>query len=97
ASLERTDAEYLNVDLSQWGVPKGQIQIAGVQYRDTMQHYIRSSDQLYRLAYYQTLFDDKLEVNAGYMAGASAFVGSFLAGQLYNPFGPSASIPAELG
>jgi porin len=96
-SLERTDAEYMNVDLSRWGVPNGQLQIAGVQYHDTMQHYIRNANELYRLVYYQTLLDGKLEVNAGYMAGASAFVGAFLAGQLYNPFGPSASIPVELG
>jgi porin len=96
-SVVHTDVAYLQYDLSQWGVPNGQLQVAGLGAQSTWQQYAPNTVSLYRLAYYQTFLDKALEVNAGYMSASTSFVGNFVAGQIQNPFGPSASIPVEVG
>jgi porin len=91
------DIAFLQYDLSRWHIPDGQLQIAGLDSQATWKSYLPTMGSLYRLAYYQTFFDRSLEFNAGYMSGATSFVGNFVGGQIQNPFGPSASIPVEVG
>ena len=88
------DMQY---DLSRLGLSNAQLQLAGEFSNSTWQPYVPDSLSLYRLAYYQSFLDKTIEVNAGYMSAATAFVGNFIAGQIQNPFGPSASIPVEAG
>ena len=96
-SAQHTDALYLNYDLTQWGIPNGQIQAGAAFSQSTWQQYSPNFVSLYRLAYYQTFLDKTIEFNAGYMSAATAFVANYIAGQIQNPFGPSASIPVEAG
>lgn len=96
-SIENVSAAFLNYDLSQYGIPSGQLQFAGNILHSSWQPYFPSANSIQRLAYYQTLFDGKLEINAGYLSNTTTFVGIYIGGQLQNTFGPSASIPTELG
>lgn len=88
---------WLTYDLSQYGIPDGQIAVAAIITTSTWQAYFPSTAAIGRLSYYQTLFNKKLEVNFGYMSNSSTFVGTYVGGNLQSPFGPSASIPVELG
>ena len=97
ASAANIVLQFLNYDVSQFGIPDGQVQLAAVYNKSTWQPYLPNSFSLYRLAYYQTFFQKKVEIDVGYMGNAPTFVGTYVGGQLANPFGPSASIPVELG
>ncbi|VTZ21288.1 Porin [Methylocella tundrae] len=88
---------FLTVDLSRYGIPDGQIGIAGVQTASTMNNFTPRQFGLGGLQYYQTLFDKKVEVLVGYLQGSQSFVGTYIGGNVASPFGPSASIPFELG
>lgn len=96
-SVVSISVPYLTYDLSQFGVPNGQLQFAGIFINSSWAPYYVTENALYRLAYYQTFFDNKVEVNVGLMSNVTTFVGVYVGGQLTSPFGPGASIPAELG
>jgi porin len=88
---------YVTYDLGKFGFPNGQLQIAGSIIRSTWDPYYPDSAAVYRLAYYQTFLNNKFEMNIGYIVNGLTFVGTYVGGQLQSPFGPSASIPTELG
>lgn len=88
---------YVTVDMGHYGIPGGQFQISGQFDRSSWQPFIPSSFALNGLSYYQSLFDSKLELIVGYVVNNTSFVGTALGSNLASPFGPSASIPAELG
>lgn len=97
ASTEVNAAPYLVYDLSQWGVSDGQLQLSGAFQASTWQPFGVSTVAVNRAAIYQTFFDRKLEVVAGYTGTTAAFVGSTIGGNIASPFGPSSSIPVEVG
>ena len=89
---------YLTIDLSRYGIPKGQIVIAGAIATSTFPDAVPREAVLFDLTYYQTLFSDRVAVKVGYIANETEFVGIYTASQLVGSiFGPSASIPFELG
>lgn len=96
-SFISTSLAFLTYDLSQSGVPDGQIILTGVKSASTDQAFIPIALQFNGLAWYQTMFNREIEVKFGYVANVTDFVGTFVGSNFANTFGPSASIPAELG
>ncbi len=88
---------YLTVDAEHYGVPGGQLQLSWQFTFSSWQFFIPDTASLNRLAYYQSLFDKKIELLVGYMTNDTVFVGAFLGSNLASPFGPASSIPVELG
>ncbi|MDE0853531.1 MAG: carbohydrate porin [Nevskia sp.] len=88
---------FLVYDLGQYGIPDGQFQLGGNITNSTLQSYAPNQYALYRFAYYQSAFNHLFEFSVGYMSNALTFVGVYVGGQLQNPFGPSSTIPIELG
>jgi porin len=88
---------YLTYDLSRWGVPDGQFQVAGNIIASSDQSYQARGFQFTALAWYQTFLDKKIELRIGYYAQDVDLVGIFVGGNFANTFGVSASIPAEMG
>jgi hypothetical protein len=87
----------LTYDMSQWGVPDGQI-AAGVHYAfSTDEQFSPTALRAQSLSWYQTLFDGKVEVKAGYFPSLPEFAGTFVGGVVTSPFGPAASVPVVLG
>ncbi|MFG1229953.1 carbohydrate porin [Xanthobacter wiegelii] len=88
---------YLTYDTSRWGVPDGQILVAGVGSISSWEPYTANYLGLGGLSWYQTLFDKKLEIKIGYVSNAVEWIGAFIGGNLASPLGVSASIPYEMG
>jgi porin len=88
----------LTYDLSRYGIPDGQIVLGGVYNFDTWPPAGPNALNLATLSYYQTILNGRVELKFGYLANAVEFWGPFLAGNLATSiFGPSATIPVELG
>ncbi|WP_261540342.1 carbohydrate porin, partial [Burkholderia multivorans] len=89
---------YLTYDTSRWGVPDGQIVLGATKVNSSYQDYFPTTDLgLMGLSWYQTLLDKKLELKVGYTTNNQEFVGTYVGGSFANPFGPTASIPVQLG
>src|SRR6516165_2329926 len=88
---------YLTYDLSRWGVPDGQLQLAGNVMFSSNQAYQARGFQFSAVSWYQTLFDKKLELQIGYFSADPEFVGLFVGGNFSNTFGVAAAIPIEMG
>lgn len=88
---------FLTFDLGSLGLRGGQIAVAGGFYTSTDREYLVNAANVYRLSYYQSVIADRLELSLGLMGNGTSFVGTFVGGQIQNPFGPNASIPTELG
>jgi porin len=88
----------LTYDLSRYGIPDGQIVVGGVYNFDTWAPAGPNALSLATFSYYQTFLNKQIELKFGYLANAVEFWGPFLAGNLATGiFGPSATIPVELG
>jgi porin len=83
---------FLTYDLGQYGIPDGQLVFGGAAGNSTNIGYLPNVLQIDRLAYYQTLFDKKLEINFGIIGLGTDFLGSQVGANLANPFGPTGSI-----
>jgi porin len=92
-----TSVFWLTVDMGHYGIPGGQLQFSGVVTKSSWQPYLADVFSLNRLAYYQSLFDSKVEVQVGYLSMGQAFLGSYVGGNIANPLGQSASIQFETG
>jgi porin len=93
-----TDTQtYLTYDLSRWGVPDGQLQIAGGILATTDINYAPNTFNIVRLAWYQTLFNKQVEINVGWNTNQSDFIGAYINGNIANPFGNSSGIPFITG
>jgi porin len=88
---------WLTYDMSRWGVPDGQLMAAGQYSHGNDVGFIPNVLQLYQLAWYQTLLDKKLEIKFGYVTNTTEFIGTFVGSNFANTFGPSGSIPIQLG
>jgi porin len=88
----------LTYDLSRYGIPDGQMVVGGIFVYDTWEPAGPNALSLATLSYYQTFLNKQVELKLGYLNNFVEFWGPFLAGSLSSSiFGPSASIPVELG
>ncbi|WP_081074236.1 carbohydrate porin [Burkholderia diffusa] len=89
---------YLTYDTSRWGIPDGQIVLGATKVNSSYQDYFPTTDLgLMGLSWYQTLFNKRLELKVGYTTNNQEFVGTYVGGSFANPFGPTASVPVQLG
>jgi porin len=96
-SIWNTGTTYLTYDLSRWGIPDGQFQIAASASLTGDQAFQPVTYSFSTVAWYQTLFNKQLEIKAGINFNSQEFIGSAVGGNFANPFGGAASIPVELG
>ena len=87
----------LTYDLGRFGIPDGQLQLAGVNAYATWQSFIPDASAVSVLAYYQTLFDRRFEVKFGILPNQGEFVGQSVGGAFATTQGPSGSIISQLG
>jgi porin len=87
----------LTYDLSRFGVPDGQIQLGGNFNYATYQGFNPNCLTFHFLAYYQTLFDRKLEIKFGLVGNQNEFVGQNIGGGFASTGGPANSIITLLG
>lgn len=85
-------------DISRYGIPDGQL-VAGVTYTTTSWNPAGPrTTGLSGLTYYQTLFNKKVEFNAGYEVNSLQYLDTFVGGSLAGGiFGPNGTIPVEAG
>jgi porin len=87
----------LTYDLSRFGVPDGQLQYSGFNTFATWEGFIPDTLTTNFLAYYQTLFDRRLEMKFGLLANQNEFVGQTVGANFVTTGGPANSIPTLLG
>jgi porin len=87
----------LAYDLSRFGVPDGQLQLAGNFNYATYEAFNPNTATFHFLAYYQTLFDRQLEIKFGLVANQNEFVGQNIGGGFASTGGPANSIITLLG
>ena len=88
---------YLTYDLGRHGVPDGQLQFSGVNNVATWQSFTPDATAMNVAAYYQTLFDRRLEVKFGLLPNQGEFVGQSVGGSFASTTGPSGTIISQLG
>ena len=96
-SFNNFSVAVLTYDLSRFGVPDGQLQYSGITTYSTWQGFIPDTLTNNFLAYYQTLFDRKLEIKFGLLANQNEFVGQTVGGNFVTTGGPASSIITLLG
>ena len=87
----------LTYDLSRFGAPDGQLQLAGNFNYATYEGFNPNTVALHFLAYYQTLFDRRFEIKFGLVANQNEFVGQNIGGGFASTGGPANSIITLLG
>jgi porin len=87
----------LTYDLSRWGVPDGQIIVGGATAQGTDIAYLVNALTFTELAYYQTAFNKKLEIQVGYLNLGYQFQGVQVGGNIANVLGYASGIQQELG
>ncbi|XAH22382.1 carbohydrate porin [Xylophilus sp. GW821-FHT01B05] len=88
---------FLTYDMSQYGVPDGQIAVATNFGVSSDQQYSANTARINGISWFQTIFDKKVELKAGYFPTMPEFAGTTVGGLVVNPFGPSASMPVIFG
>jgi porin len=96
-SFGNTGGTYLTYDMSQYGIPNGQIVAAAGYTYSTWDPYSPNTLRLQQLSYYQTLLDKRLELKIGYNENSKDFIGASVGGTYSSALGASASIPVEVG
>ena len=87
----------LTYDLSRFGASDGQLQLASNFNYATYQGFNPNTATFHFLAYYQTLFDRRLEIKFGLVANQNEFVGQNIGGGFASTGGPANSIITLLG
>ncbi len=89
---------YVLYDLNRYGIPDGQIQFDVSSFSTNWNPAGPNGLYLGLAAYYQTLFNKKVEIKVGLLQNSTEFLGSQVGGSLSSGvFGPSASLPNENG
>ncbi|MEY9495878.1 porin [Bradyrhizobium elkanii] len=96
-SYINTPVVAVTYDLSRWGVPDGQLIVAGQHSITNDIAFMPYLFQVAELAWYQTLLDKKVEIKFGYVGNTHEFISTFIGGNFASTFGPSAAIPVQLG
>ncbi|MDR5777148.1 MULTISPECIES: carbohydrate porin [unclassified Caballeronia] len=85
-------------DLSRYGIPDGQIVLGGTFIKTNWEAGGPSLLNLGALNYYQTLFNRRVELKAGYIGNDYEFYGPYVAGNLSNAiFGTSGTVITQTG
>jgi porin len=87
----------LTYDFSRFGIPDGQLQYSAFSVYSTWQGFFPNVLATNFLAYYQTLFDRRLEVKFGLLANQGEFIGQTVGSNFVTTGGPANSIPTQLG
>ena len=89
---------YLTYDLRKYGIPDGQITVAGQLTSTNWNPGGPDGFDLATATYYQTLFNKKVEIKIGALNNALEFIGPNVGNSLANGiFGPNASLAIENG
>lgn len=84
----------LTYDLSRYGIPDGQIFVAGQLSRVSWDPLGPDKLLLTQASYYQTFLDKRLELKFGYLANTWQYLNHYVGGALSTSvFGPSATVP----
>jgi porin len=87
----------LTYDSSRFGIPEGQLQLAGNFNYATYEGFSPDTATFHFLAHYQTLFDRRLEIKFGLVGNQNEFVGQNIGGAFASTGGPANSIITLLG
>ena len=87
----------LTYDLSRFGIPDGQLQLAGDFNYATYEAFNPDCATFHYLSLYQTLFDRQLEIKFGLLGNQNEFVGQNIGGAFASTGGPANSIITLLG
>ena len=87
----------LTYDLSRFGIPEGQLQLAGDFNYATYEAFNPDCATFHYLCLYQTLFDRQLEIKFGLLGNQNEFVGQNIGGAFASTGGPANSIITLLG
>ena len=91
-------AFYLTYDLSRWGLPDGQFEIAGnTQNVSYLGNYGFNALTMSELKLYGTAFNKAVEYEVGYINTYLRFQAAFIGGNVTNPLGASGGIAALVG
>ena len=96
-SFANISTPALTYDLSRFGVPDGQLQVAGISVHATYEGYSPNTLAMNYLAYYQTCFERRLEIKFGLLANQNEFVGQNIGGNFVTTGGPANTIVSLLG
>jgi porin len=89
---------FLTYDVSRLGLQGGQLQLGACLCElSTYQSYSPKSLSFNALAYYQPLFNNRLEIRIGVFPLVYDFVGQFVAGTVVSATGVSGTLPTLLG
>ena len=90
--------QYLAYDLTGYGIPDGQIVVAGVNLSTNWDPGGPNKVALATASYYQTLFNKAIELKFGYLVNGTEFLGTQVGGSLAGGvFGVSAALTIEQG
>lgn len=93
-----TSNVQLTYDLSRWGVPDGQLQLgAGFLFSNNDAFFPNGWIMMNTLAWHQTAFDRKLDIDVGYLSTSNFFQGTQLGGIFASTLGPSSAISTQMG
>jgi porin len=89
----------ITYDMSRYKIPDGQliVQFAKSDCNDGYYFVPTTKFMLNQLAWFQTLFNKKLDLKLGWINNNSDFIGSTVGGNFANTFGPGESIPVLIG
>ena len=87
----------LTYDLSRFGIPEGQLLLAGNFNYATYEAFSPDTATFHFLSHYQTLFDRRLEIKFGLVGNQNEFVGQNIGGAFASTGGPANSIITLLG
>ena len=92
------DTIFVMYDLNRYGIPDGQIAVSGSLLQTNWQPGDPNGIGIGQLSYYQTLFNRRVEIKAGYLTNNLEFLGTQVGGNIGSGlFGVSAAIPFEEG
>lgn len=87
----------VTVDLRRFGIPDGQIVVAGYQNSTSWTGLGPNTTKLSTLSYFQSAFNDHVEIKIGLLNETYEFIGQFVAGNVTSTFGPLAALGLETG
>ena len=96
-SFSNVNVLVLTYDFSRFGIPDGQLQLAGINSYATWEAFNPNTLTFNFLAYYQTLIDRRLEIKFGLLSNQNEFVGQNVGGNFVTTGGPANSILSLLG
>ncbi len=88
---------FITYDLTRYGIPDGQLVAGGYEQSTSYTGTGPNAIKFTALSYYQSAFNDHVEVKLGLINNSFEYVGAFVGGNFTSTFGPAAAISAETG